>query len=401
MNLSLSDKGRRRPWSSLSPDLATVLEPAVPATVDAIVAEVAAGEPEYRAGMSGPFGVALRRGVEIALARWLALFGTDEPALAGTARIVYERIGAGESDEGRSLEALLAAYRTGARVVWEKMAAAASASGISTADLVTLAEAIFVYIDELSASSVEGYASEQAAEAGYRDVVRSRLAQMLIDGESARQPDTVRQLADAAAWAVPDRLAVAVIPRPAESSGRRLPPAPPDALLLERGPDILAVVPDPSGPGRRERLTAGLGDAEVYVGTVRPLHEAALSLAHARRVRRLVEAGIVPPGTVVAAADWLPEMVVAADDRLLSELASRVLAPLAAVPASRRQVLLDTLRAWLDHHGDRQAVAATLVVHPQTVSYRLARLNALLGAGLQEPHTRFALRLALTPHRAA
>jgi len=31
------------------------------------------------------------------------------------------------------------------------------------------------------------------------------------------------------------------------------------------------------------------------------------------------------------------------------------------------------------NHGDRQAVAATLVVHPQTVSYRLARLNALDG----------------------
>jgi hypothetical protein len=384
-----------RPWSRLSPALALVLRPAVPSTVDAMVGEITASEPEYRGGESRPFGVALRRGVEIALGRWLDLFGTDEPALAGSARRVYERVGTGERTEGRSLEALLAAYRTGARVAWAQMAAAATGAGVGTTDLVVLAEAIFVYIDELSASSVEGYASEQAAQAGYRDVVRSRLAELIIDGESARQPDVVRQLADAAAWTIPQRLAVAVIPRPQQPEGRRLPPAPPDALLLERGPDILAIVPDPSGPGRRDRLTSGLGEAEVYVGTVRPPHEAALSLAHARRVRRLVQAGIVAATPVVAAADWLPELVVAADERLLGELASRALDPLQTVPDARRDALRTTLRSWLDHHGDRQRVAHELVVHPQTVSYRLARLRELLGPALDDPRSRLALRLAL------
>ncbi len=368
--------------------------------MDAIVAQVAAGQPEYRGGMSGPFGIALRRGVEIALGRWLDLFGADEPALADADRSLYERIGTGERAEGRSLEALLGAYRTGARVSWEQMAATATDAGVSTADLVALAEAIFVYIDELSASSVAGYASEQAAQAGYLDVVRARLAELIIDGESARQPDAVRRLSDAAAWSVPQRVAVAVIPRPAQDSGRRLPPAPPDALLLERGPDILAVLPDPSGPGRRSQLTAGLHEstvyAEVYVGTVRPLQDAALSLAHARRVRRLVQAGIVPGAGVVAAADWLPEMVVGADEALLTELAERTLEPLAGLPAARRDTMLTTLRSWLDQHGDRQQMARDLVVHPQTVSYRLGRLREMLGTSMDDPRSRLALRLALT-----
>ena len=226
-------------------------------------------------------------------------------------------------------------------------------------------------------------------------MVRSRLAEMIIDGESARQPDVVRQLADASAWTIPQRLAVAVIPRPEKSEGRRLPTAPPDALLLERGPDILAIVPDPSGPGRRDRLTSGLGDAEVYVGTVRPPHEAALSLAHARRVRRLVQAGIVAATPVVAAADWLPELVVAADEGLLGELAARALDPLRAVPDARSDALRAALRSWLDHHGDRQRVAHELVVHPQTVSYRVARLRELLGPALDDPQSRLALSLAL------
>jgi hypothetical protein len=374
----------------LSRPLAGRLAGALPGAVEAIVTEIADGEPEYRAGLHGPFGTALRRGVEIALTRWLELFGRDEPALAGGARMLYERIGAGERREGRSLEALLGAYRTGARVAWEQVATQATAAGVSTDDLVTLAEAIFVYIDELSASSVEGYAAEQAIQAGYRDVVRSRLAEALL--EPVPRPDVVRDLAEAVGWPVPSRLAVALIPR---SRQRRLPPAPPDALLLERDTDVLAIVPDPSGPGRRERLTAGLGDAEVYVGTVRPPEQARVSLEHAWRVRRLVQAGVVPAAPVVAAADWLPELVACADEPLLAELAARTLAPLDGLPAGRRDVLVDTLACWLARHGDRQQMAADLVVHPQTVSYRMGRLHALLGSALGDPRSRFALRLAL------
>jgi DNA-binding PucR family transcriptional regulator len=45
--------------------------------------------------------------------------------------------------------------------------------------------------------------------------------------------------------------------------------------------------------------------------------------------------------------------------------------------------------------GDRQAVAAELHVHPQTVRYRLARLHELFGAELDDPETRLRLTLAL------
>ena len=72
-----------------------------------------------------------------------------------------------------------------------------------------------------------------------------------------------------------------------------------------------------------------------------------------------------------------------------------MLAPLESVPPARRAVLEDTLEAWLAHHGERAQVAAALTVHPQTVSYRLARLAELLGGALQDPQSRLALALAL------
>ena len=112
------------------------------------------------------------------------------------------------------------------------------------------------------------------------------------------------------------------------------------------------LLPDPSGPGRRARLTAlvepGQG-LEVFVGTVRPPQEAPVSLAHARAVHRLVMDGVLHRAPVVAAADHLPELVLHADPRLLAELTTRALAPLADLPPQRQTVLTDTLRAWLAH----------------------------------------------------
>ena len=97
----------------------------------------------------------------------------------------------------------------------------------------------------------------------------------------------------------------------------------------------------------------------------------------------------------MAAADHLAELVVHADPTLLDDLARQVLAPLESVPPARRAVLEETLAAWLAHHGERAQVAAALTVHPQTVSYRLARLAELFGGVLQDPGSRLALALAL------
>ena len=74
------------------------------------------------------------------------------------------------------MEALLAAYRIGARVAWRRVAEAARAAELGEEILARLAESIFAYIDELSAASAEGHAQEQAAAAGEAQRRRRRLA---------------------------------------------------------------------------------------------------------------------------------------------------------------------------------------------------------------------------------
>ncbi|WP_312858215.1 helix-turn-helix domain-containing protein [Pseudonocardia pini] len=83
------------------------------------------------------------------------------------------------------------------------------------------------------------------------------------------------------------------------------------------------------------------------------------------------------------------------DSRLLEVLRAQVLRPLEASAPASRERLCETLASWLRHLGDRQAVAAELHIHPQTVRYRLARLHELFGPQLDDPDVRSRLLLAL------
>ena len=273
-----------RPWSGLRPSVAELLRPALPGAVDAAILAIEQELPAYRAGLGGDFGRTIRRGVEIALTRLLDLMGTDGPALDERARQVYEDLGEGEGAQGRSMEILLAAYRIGARVTWAEFAGAAVRGGVRIEQMVTLAEAIFVYIDELSAASASGYARQQAAEAGYRDLVRSHLAEALVDGDTANAFQRVRRLAEDVAWPVPELLSVALVALPDGPDGR-IPVslrAEPEILLLAKGADLLAIVPDRAEPDHHARIAERFGAATVCLGTTRPPEQAPLSLAHAQ-----------------------------------------------------------------------------------------------------------------------
>lgn len=380
------------PWSSLPTSLGRLLAPALPPAAQATVAAIQAEVPAYRDAWDDRIGPTVRRGVDLALQRMLELFGTDQAALSPRAARFYRAVGAGEHEQGRSLESLLAAYRTGARVAWEHLSAAALAADVAPRDLAVLAESIFVYIDELSAASAQGHAQADSRSRGYRDVLRSQLASALVDGVAAREPARVRALADSAGWEIPESLAVAVVPK--ADTGPALPTAPADVLVLEREHDAIAVIPDPAGPGRRRRLMRGI-TGPVYVGTIRGPEQARLSMTQAINLQGLAVSGVLPDSGVVLAGDHLPELLMAADPETADEIRHRALAPLAVVPEGKREVLIQTLRAWLDAQGDRGAVAKALVVHPQTVSYRLHRLREIFGDRLDSSRGRLLLQLAL------
>jgi hypothetical protein len=387
------------PWAAVPPEVAAVLRPELPALADEIVAELSHGVPDYARPLEGPFGQALRRGVEEALGRFTSMVENPE-ADRDEGREVYLNLGRGEMRAGRSLDALLAAYRLGARVAWRRLAAAGERGGLQPHTLYALAEAIFAYIDELSADSIEGYAREQAAAAGTLQRRRQRLAALLVQ-EPPAAPVTVEAEAASAAWRLPRSLAALVVD--AEGSGEQA-----DRLALRLGPEVLvahiaplvvALVP---ADGRRGELEAAVRGRAAALGPVVTWQEAAVSFARARELLQLArDGGIEDSGGLLLAEHHNLSLLLGIDRRLARDVADAALAPLEAETEVSKERLGSTLDAWLRHRGRTEAVARALHVHPQTVRYRLARLRELFGSRLDDPDARFELELALRARRVA
>jgi len=373
-----------QPWRDLPSEAAAVLAPGLPALADEIIEAISEGVPEYALPLEGRFGRGLRRGVEEALRRFLDLFGS-EGAEADPRREIYVELGRGELRAGRPLEALLGAYRLGARVAWRRQAAAGEAAGLEPQTLYLLAESIFAYIDEISAESVEGYAIEQAAVAGESQRRRRRLARLLVQDPPA-DPEAVRTAADEAGWPLPDTVA-AIVVRTDEPGALALGP---DVIAADDPAGACALVPDPDAPGRRRQLEVALSDVECALGPTRPVTAAPASAQRARAAL-----GLGSETGLVVADDHHLELLLAADPRLSRDLASARLAPLAGETEASRDRLTETLVAWLDHQGRTEQVATALGVHPQTVRYRLGRLRDLFGDALDDPDARRELDIAL------
>jgi hypothetical protein len=183
--------------------LAAVLEPEFPALADEIIEAIRREVPEYARPMRGEFGRGVRTGVVEALRR----FGTGSERSG-----VYRALGRGEHQVGRSLDALQSAFRVGARVAWRRLSGVADAAGVPVAEQHALAEAIFAYIDELAAESVEGYAAAQADVAGDLQRRRETLIALLL-APTPTDEAVLGAAARDAGWPLPRRLAVLAVGR--------------------------------------------------------------------------------------------------------------------------------------------------------------------------------------------
>ncbi len=362
-------------------------------TVAAVTAEV----PSYTDAFSGPMGQTIENAVQVALGAFLRLttrsHGTDagprlSPALDGA----YD-LGRGEARTGRSIDALLSAYRVGARVAWRELSDTAVAAGLSAATTARFAEMVFAFIDELSAASVSGHADELAAAGRVRQRHLDRLAAELLAGAPLNQLLASAEQAD---WKPPKTLSAVLLP---EVDTRKLSVlfaqetlhTSVDVSEVDAGESLAVVlVPDADGRQRQRLLDAMAGSAAV-VGPSRQWWTVKSSYLRALRARALVVDG---PG-VVDTEEHLVDLVLSADHDAMDDLRRRVLAPLAGLRPSTAERLGETLRAWVLHLGRRDAVAESLFVHPQTVRYRMAQLRDFYGDRLDDPEAVLEITVAL------
>jgi len=379
--------------------VADLIEPELPGITEEILATIARQVPEYARPLEGRFGRGIRTGVGEALARFVALI-RDPDAWREQGREVYVELGRGEQRVGRTLDSLQAAYRIGARVAWRRIAEAGQRAQLEPEPLTLLADAIFAYIDELSADSVEGYAEAQAAVEDVRRRRRQELATLLLR-EPAADPADVAAAARAAAWDPPARIAAAACPDDALGVlGRRLPAE--TLIAVAEGVGCL-LVPDPEAPGRGEQLSRAATEAVLALGPAVELEAAPRSWRLAASLLRAATVGRIPfiagkpssPPGLLRADDHLSELLLFENEPLVARIAARRLAPLADLTDRARQRLRETALAHVRHRGNAVAMAAELHVHPQTARYRIAKLRELLGDQLDDPDARFELEIAL------
>jgi PucR C-terminal helix-turn-helix domain len=375
----------------------------VPAIVDrlpAILAEVRElltdQQPDYAGFLAEGFEEILGA-AEGFIARLVALAEQDPstaaPQLASQVeQALFEEIGRIHYQQHREVTPLLATYRTGAAVAWRHVADTALELGVPAEALAGLAAAVFAAVDQLSSASWRGYVQAQTTAGQARERLRDELAELLLSDRC--DTGAVRAAAARAEWSLPRQAAVVLI-NPDNEVGRVLLDRLDDSCLRLRRPTMLvAIVPDPEGPGQRKRLATALRGAGAVVGATVPLDRLPASVSLAEHAVRLQQANVLPDDPLFV-DEHLDAMVVHRDDRLLAALRRQYLAPLAALPESTRDRLLETLKSWLMNMGNRKAVADELHVHPQTVRYRLAQLRELFGSALEDPTARAALLLAL------
>ncbi|PZG79073.1 PucR family transcriptional regulator [Streptomyces sp. NTH33] len=188
------------------------------------------------------------------------------------------------------------------------------------------------------------------------------------------------------------------------------------ALVTERPPSRRRVTPGTpadAGAGTLDWLRQVLSetrahDPGLYAAVGRPAHspdQLPRSTAEAVELHRLIAAGRLPlphgTGTVLMEDAW-DAVVIERAKAAVGTGTGLLGGPLAALRAHDEEhgtPYLATLAAWLDHFGDPQSAARLLRVHPNTLRYRLRKLQEAAPVDLSSPRLRLALRLQLTARR--
>lgn len=383
------------PWRGLPAEVADVIEPELPAITEEILATIAREVPEYARPLEGRFGHGIRTGVGEALLQLVSLIRNPD-ADRERGREVYRELGRGEQRAERPLDSLQAAYRIGARVAWRRIAEAGRRADLEAEPLTLLADAIFAYIDELSADSVEGYAEAQVTVEDVRRRRRQELVSLLLRVPPASATEAAAA-GQAAGWRLPALVAVAACPdRDLTAVAGRLPV---DALVTVREGTGCVLIPDPEGPGRIDQLQRAASRATLALGPTVELTEAAKSWELAKALLLAAATGAITSQGLLRAGDHLADLLLASNPLLTALLAEKRLASLETLTERGRERMHETALAYVRHHGNAVAMAAELHVHPQTARYRIARLRELLGETLDDPDARFELELALRASR--
>jgi PucR C-terminal helix-turn-helix domain/GGDEF-like domain len=389
----------RRPRVVLAPDIAEItgsVAARLPDLVDRVIERILA-EIEFYRDRDVVSLEDLRGSVRNNLESMVGQLTTNLPPDLSAPRVT----GRQRARQGTPLADILHAYRIGFAALWEAIVDEARQRTQAPSEmLVDAASVVWWLIGEYTQELTVAY-REAAAElllAGARE--RAALVEALFTG-GIPDRDTLWEAAKLLRlpWEG-DFVVVAV-----ETSGlaqEGLPDA--EALLAGRGigsawllhPDIQMGVVSLRHRDAVPLLLELLGRGVRARAGVSPIYHALGDTPRALHYARLVQTSLPPGAPAVAQFEETPlRVLAAAAPDAAGELARTVLGAVLDLPVQDRSMLLGTLRAWFEAGGSAVETGRRIYCHPNTVRYRLRRLQEHTGRSLDNPRAVAELLAAL------
>lgn len=323
---------------------------------------------------------------------------------AETVRTVAAAYGRAGADQGTPLAMLVEFYRVGLRVLWEVALQVRGGQEVTTDELAGAVWTVSRLQDVWVQTMTGAYHKESREIIVSRERERSALVGALLDGriddpaelwdaaETLRLPHDSRFVVVAAeSLLVGQQDKIQLVENRLGRAG--LPSA---WRLLPDGQAVVAGIAAVGGPAGLQVLTEVIGSGWEQRAGISPQFDTLDGARRALRFAKLAMAGTPRGSGEVTVFDRAPLAVVAASaPDVLAELAPAVLGSLNQLPDDERQVLMGTLRTWLDCNGSTDATAKALFCHPNTVRYRLNRVTEHTGRSLSNPQAVTELSLAL------
>ncbi|MET7342899.1 PucR family transcriptional regulator [Streptomyces sp. NPDC087866] len=322
------------------------------------------------------------------------------------------------AEEGVPLDAILTAYQVGVAMCWEETAQDAGPGDLP--DVLEIMDRILVLQQQLTSAVSGAYLEARQILDSQEHGGRHALMAALLTGEDLDGFTRRTGLRPAARYLTmtlalaphPDETGAAPAPGPgagvaARRKIRRIRAAldrytgtPALTALDASGGTVLLPVAEPppwDGPGGLCDLIAGATRAAgvpvtAAAETASPAGVPAAVARNGEIVDLVARTGRAPG--LYRLADVLLEYQLSRPSEALRGLAG-LLSPLDAKPE-----LLHTLETYLGHGLDRRAAAAALHVHPNTVDYRIRRIDRLTGLSPARPADLQHLSAALVARRS-
>lgn len=363
----------------------------IPTLADQLISEIFTDNPQWT-DYSSVTRADLNDGCRRYVTSILELIGAPRTAFDDE---VAAYIGRRRAGQGVPLETMLRTFRLGGRVVWEVLLE--KADDLAPGEIRALGTALWAVIDRLSSSLVTSYRKTEFEQLRSDERRRHALVEDLLGG---RAHDTAFSARAARELNLPASSAYLVV----VASGAGGP--------VRTGTETaLAAVGIRSVWHDRVDSTVGLVAVERHNVTwvVRRIEPhirgragaspavsglAQVDTAHAWAVLTLQTLPDDATGLVPLEQRFQYALLMRSKD-LADMLVAHTLGPVLELPAAERNILLETLAAWLAHNCSAAHAAPQLHCHRNTVINRLHRISALLSRPLEGQRNYVELSLAL------